>query len=68
MVFIVLVFSNYEPTEVAIEKIIEAIQRMITKNSQVELDEIIMIHHRDIWNSNSYHQNYAETTMSLSQK
>ena len=45
MVFIVLVFSNYEPTEVAIEKIIEAIQRMITKNSQVELDEIIMIHH-----------------------
>lgn len=32
-----LVFSIYDPTEVAIQKMIDASQRMLTVNSQVEL-------------------------------
>jgi hypothetical protein len=36
MVSIGLVYSIYDPTEVAIQKMIEASQRMMAVNSQVE--------------------------------
>ncbi len=36
MVYIGLVYSIHDPTEVAIQKMIDASKRMITVNSQVE--------------------------------